>query len=268
MRTTGLLLAASAYILLAAGLVLMKKGIGWFGRGIPRDAAWRRDLGVWAAGFLLSNAYIIPVTLALRELPPHIVGAFAGLGVVAMVLLSRAWLGERLRRSDAVYAGGMALAIGALGLSAGTGAGGSGNLFRLAAAAAFPFVLLAAAFFGRIAGRRRAILLAAVSGVSAGMIVVLMRALVQAFGTRVGDYFGSPFFYLYLVFSLLAFLALQFAYRLDTLLRTGPVQYGASILYPFFCSVLVFGNPVRPVPAAAILVVVAGVVGILRGREV
>jgi drug/metabolite transporter (DMT)-like permease len=92
-----------------------------------------------------------------------------------------------------------------------------------------------------------------------------MRILVQAFGTRVGDYFGSPYFYLYIVFSLLAFLALQFAYKLDSLLRTGPVQYAASILYPALCSVLVFGNPVRPVQAAAILVIVMAAVGILRG---
>ena len=168
MRMTAFLLAASAYTLLAVGLVLMKKGIGWFGRGAPRDAAWRRDLGVWAVGFLLSNAYIVPVTLALRDLPPHIVGAFAGLGVIVMVLLSRAWLGEKLRRSDAVYAGGMGLAIGLLSLSATAGAGGAGNSFRLTVAAVFPFLLLAGAFFGRVGRRRLAILLAAVSGTCRG----------------------------------------------------------------------------------------------------
>ncbi len=265
---TAFLLAASAYTLLAAGLVLMKKGIGWFGRGAPKDGTWRRDLGVWAVGFLLSNAYIVPVTLALRELPSHIVGAFAGLGVIVMVLLSRAWLGEKLRRSDAVTAAGMGLAIGLLSLSATAGAGGDGAPLRLTAAAVFPFLLIAGAFFVRIGRRRLAILLAAVSGISAGMIVVLMRMLVQSFGTRVGDYFASPYFYLYLVFSLLAFLSLQFAYKLETLLRTGPVQYGAAILYPFFCSVLVFGNPVRPVQAAATLVIIMAVVGILRGREI
>ena len=213
-------------------------------------------------------AVAVPVTLALRELPPHVVGAFAGLGVIVMVLLSRAWLGEKLRRSDAVYAAGMGLAIGLLSLSATVGAGRDGDPLRLAAAAVFPFLLIAGAFFVRVGRRRLAILLAAVSGISAGMIVVLMRMLVQSFGTRVGDYFASPHFYLYLVFSLLAFLSLQFAYKLETLLRTGPVQYGAAILYPFFCSVLVFGNPVRPVQATAILVIITAVVGILRGRDV
>lgn len=267
MRTAALLLAALAYTLLAAGLVLMKKGIGWWGRRAPRDKAWKRDLGVWTVGFLLSNAYIVPVALALRTLPPHVVAAFAGLGVVVMVLLSRAWLGERLRRSDAVYAATMGLAIGLLGVSAKTGAGGMGSALRLAGAAAFPFLLLTGALFGRVAGRSRAVLMAAVSGISTGMILVLMRTLVQAFGTRVGDYFGSPYLYLYLVFSLLAFLALQCAYKLDSLLRTGPVQYAAAIIYPALCSILVFGNPVRPLQAAAIAVIVLSVFGILKGAR-
>jgi len=266
MRISASLLAALAYSLLAAGLVLMKKGIGWWGRRrAPRDAVWRRDLGVWTAGFLLSNAYIIPVALALRTLPPHVVAAFAGLGVVVMILLSRAWLGERLRRSDAAYAVVMGLAIGLLSLSAKTGAGGAASDLRLAGAAALPFLLLAGGLFGRIAGRQRAVFLAAVSGVSTGMIVVLMRTLVQAFGTRVVDYFGSPYLYLYLGFSLLAFLALQFAFKLDSLMRTGPVQYAASILYPALCSALVFGNPVRPVQVAAIVAIILAVIGILEG---
>ncbi len=267
MMTAAFLLAALAYILLAAGLVLMKKGIGWFGRGFPRDAVRKRDLGIWTAGFLLSNAYIVPVALSLRTLPPHVVTAFAGLGVVVMVLLSRVWLGERLRPSDPVYAGAMGVAIGVLSLSARTGAGGAGSVLRLAGASAFPFLLLAAGLFRRAAGRHRAALLAAVSGISTGMIVILMRTLVQAFGTRVGAYFGSPYFYLYLVFSLLAFLALQFAYKIDSLLRTGPVQYGASILYPAFCSAFVFGNPILPAQAAAIVAIVLAVAGILRGRN-
>ncbi len=267
MRTTAFLLAALAYLLLAAGLVLMKKGIGWLGPRVPKDAARKKDLGVWAIGFLLSNAYIVPVALALRTLPAHVVAAFAGLGVVIMVLLSRAWLGERLRRSNLPYAAVMGLAIGLLSLSTGPGTGGTGSALRLAGAALLPFLVLTAALFGRGAGRNRAMLLAAVSGISTGMIVVLMKVLVQAFGTRVGDYFGSPYFYLYIVFSLLAFLSLQFAFKLDAFLRTGPVQYGASILYPALCSVLVFGDPVRPVPAAAIAVIILAVAGLLGGHR-
>lgn len=266
MRIAAFFLAFLAYTVLAAGLVLMKKGIGWMGRKGPKDLAWRKDLGVWAAGFVLSNSYIVPVTLALRSLPPHVVAAFAGWGVVVLIVLSRVWLGERLRLSDAGYAAAMVLAIALLGLYERPGAARAADPSWLAGAAAFPFVFLPAAFSGIFGRRARGFLFAAVSGMSTGLIVVFMKVLVQFFGTRVGAYFGSPHLYLYLVFSLLAFISLQFAYRLDTLLRTGPVQYAASIIYPALCSVLVFGNHVQPVQVMAILTIVLAVGGILRRR--
>jgi hypothetical protein len=266
MKAEALLLAVLAYTLLAAGLVLMKKGIGWLGRKGPKDSAWQRDLGIWVAGFILSNSYIVPVTMALKSLSPHIVAAFAGWGVTVMIILSRTWLGEKLRPSDAAYTAAMVFAIALLSLYEKSGAMRAANPSWLAGAAAFPFLFLPAAF-SRIVGRReRAFLLAAISGISTGLIVVFMKVLVQAYGGRVAGYFGSPHLYLYLAFSLLAFLSLQFAYKLDSLLRTGPVQYAASILYPALCSALVFGNRIRLVQAAAILTIVLAVAGILRNR--
>lgn len=267
MKAEALVLAVLAYTLLAAGLVLMKKGIGWLGRKGPKDSAWRRDLGIWAAGFILSNSYVVPVTMALKSLPPHIVAAFAGWGVTVMIILSRTWLGEKLRPSDAAYTAAMVFAIALLSLYEKSGAMRAANPSWLAGAAAFPFLFLPAAF-SRIVGRReRAFLLAAISGISTGLIVVFMKVLVQAYGGRVAAYFRSPHLYLYLAFSLLAFISLQCAYRLGSLLRTGPILYAASIIYPALCSALVFGNRIRLVQAAAILTIVLAVAGILRNRS-
>lgn len=267
MRAAAFLLAFLAYTLLAAGLVLMKKGIGWIGHKGPKDSAWRKDIILWVAGFVLSNSYIVPVTMALQTLPTHVVAAFAGWGVAAMVILSRAWLHEKLRPSDAAYAAAMVFAIALLGVYDKPGLERAIQTSWLAGAAAFPFLFVPAAFSRIFSVRPRAFLLAAISGISTGLIVVFMKALVQAYGGRVAAYFASPYLYLYLVFSLLAFLALQFAYKLDSFLRTGPVQYAASILYPALCSALVFGNRVRPVQVAAILSIVLAVAGILRNRS-
>lgn len=96
------------------------------------------------------------------------------------------------------------------------------------------------------------------------MTVVLMKVLVDLHGFRVVDYFRSPHVYLYLFFSLGSFIALQLAYRLGTMMRTGPLQYGSSIAYSAVCSVLVFGNAIRPVQIASLAVIVLGVAGILR----
>ena len=81
----------------------MKKGIAWIGHKGPKDGAWRRDLRTWIAGFLLSNLYVVPSLMALSTLTPHIVAAFAGFGVVVLVLLASAVLGEKLHRSDILY---------------------------------------------------------------------------------------------------------------------------------------------------------------------
>ncbi len=257
------LLSLLAYALLSTGMVLMKKGIGWIGLKGPRDATWRRDFGAWAAGFLISNLYIVPSLMALKTLTPHVVAAFAGFGVVVLVFLSRAVLGERLYRSDGLYSAAIFLSIVLLNLTEPSPGKGPLNGPFLAGVAAVPPLLLAAAFFKGQARPVRTSFFAAASGTSTGMIVVLMKVLVDLHGFRLVDYLGSPYFYLYLFFSLEAFIAIQLAYRSGAMLRTGPVQYGASIVYPAICSILVFGNAIGPVPGAALAAIVLGVAGIL-----
>jgi multidrug transporter EmrE-like cation transporter len=96
------------------------------------------------------------------------------------------------------------------------------------------------------------------------MIIVLIKIVVETHGFRVAEYLRSPYVYLYLFFSLTAFIALQLAFRIGSMMRTGPVQYGSSIVYPAVCSALVFGNVIRPVQVAALAAIVLAVAGLLR----
>jgi len=258
--------AAAAYTLLALGLVLMKKGIGWIGRKGPKDRAFRTDLAVWLAGFVLSNLYIVPSAAALKALTPHVVASFAGWGVVVMVGLAALLLGERVTAADAAFAALIAAAIVLLGAFE---RAGSGDIFRpgpFAAVALFPFFMLATAFLGPAASGLKASLFAAVSGASAGMIVVATKVLVRLYGFRVVDYLASPYFYAYLAFSLTAFLALQLAYKRAGMMKVGPLQYSASIAYPVLGSIAVFGARLHPVQWAALAALVLGVAGLLRKR--
>ena len=265
MRMTGAaLLSLLAYVLLSTGMVLMKKGIAWIGHKGLKDAAWRHDRAAWISGFLLSNLYIVPSLFALKTLTPHVVAAFAGVGVVVLVLLSRAFLGERLYRSDILYTAAIFLSIILLNVYEPSSAKGPLNIPILAVASAFPPLLFASAFFKGAAGTARAALFASASGAATGKIVVLIKILVDLHGYRIIDYFRSPYAYLYLFFSLGSFIALQLAYRLGTMMRTGPLQYGSSIVYPAVCSVLVFGNVIRPLQIIFLAVIVLGVAGIMR----
>ena len=263
-KTGAVLLSLLAYALLSTGMVLMKKGIAWIGHKGPKDETWSRDLGTWTVGFLLSNLYIVPSLIALKTLTPHVVAAFAGFGVVVLVLLSRAVLGEPLHRSDVLYAAAIFLSIVLLNMYEPSPGRGALNIPLLAVVAVFPPLLFVAAFIKGAARKTRTAIFASVSGAATGMIVVLIKVLVDLHGFRVADYFRSPYVYLYLFFSLGSFIALQFAYRSGTMLRTGPLQYGSSIVYPAVCSVLVFGNVIRPLQIASLAAIVLAVAGILR----
>jgi drug/metabolite transporter (DMT)-like permease len=263
-KAVAALLALTAYAVLSIGMVLMKKGIAWIGHKGPKDGAWRRDLWTWIAGFLLSNLYVVPSLMALKRLTPHVVAAFAGFGIVVLVLLAAAVLGEKLHRSDVPYTAAIFLSIILLNIYEPSPGKDALNIPLLAGASAFPLLLFAPAFAKGLSRTVRAVMFASVSGTSTGMVVVLMKTLVEIYGFRVGDYLRSPYVYLYLLFSLTAFIALQLAYRIESMMRTGPVQYGSSILYPAVCSALVFGNVIRPVQIAALAAIVLAVAGILR----
>lgn len=258
--------AASAYTLLALGLVLMKKGVGWIGHKGSKDGAFRKDLAVWLAGFLLSNLYIVPSAAALKSLSPHIVASFAGWGVIVMVGLAALVLRERVFVSDLAFTAMVAAAIVILNVYE---SGGAGDLLRpgpFAAVAILPFLALIPAIPRAVSSGLKAVLFAAVSGASAGMIIVIMKVLVRLHGFRIAGYLASPYFYLYLAFSLASFIALQLAYKRAGLMRVGPVQYSVSIAYPVLGSLAVFGARLHPVQWAALAGLILAVAGILRRR--
>jgi hypothetical protein len=258
-------LTVLAYTLLSTGYVLQKKGVAWIGFKGTKDRAFYRSLSTWAAGFLLMNLYIVPNTVALKVLAPHIVSAMAGWGVIVLVLLSRLILKERMFRSDAATTALIVAAIALLNIFERQEAGKEVlRTVPLIAALTLPFALALPGFFPSLSRRIRGLIFAGVSGLSAGLIIVTMKVLVASHGFRVSAYFASPFLYLYLAFSLAAFLSLQASYKMGRMLSVGPVQYTAAILYPVLCSAAVFGNRLNAVQVLAVGVLVLAVSALLR----
>ena len=66
--------------------------------------------------------------------------------------------------------------------------------------------------------------------------------------------------------AVLAFAALQAAYKNGRMMTVGPVQYTAAILLPALLGPFLFGLALHPVQAAGIAAVVIGVAGLLRTR--
>lgn len=261
---TSLLLSGIAYTILLAGFVLEKKGIAWIGFKGKKDSPYYRDLAVWSLGFILVNLYIVPNTVALKALSPHVAASVAGWGVAVMVFLSWVLLGERLYRADFLDTGLMAGAIAALNLFDRRSSGTVIRASFMIVASAVPFLLLALSWLRPFSRRYRAVFLAAVSGLCTGMITVAMKALVSLHGFEIKAYFGSPYLYLYLAFSVSAFISLQLAFKAGDMMLAGPAQYSATIIYPVVCSAPVFAARIHPLQPAAILVIVILAVRILR----
>ena len=264
LETLSIPLAVLAYTILSTGLVLMKKGIAWIGHKGRKDRAYRRHQITWFSGFLLINLSIVPNALALKHLEPHIVSAFAGWGVAVMVFLAYKILGERLFRSDYWNTFFIVLAIIVLNFFERRDAQETVRVSFFIAAAVFPFALLLLVFIRNASNKVRALLFAATAGMSTGMIIVTVKVMVSLFGFQVSAYFASPYLYVYLVFSLAAFGAMQIAYKMGNLLAVGPVQYAAAILYPVLCTAVVFSNRLHPVQLIAFAVIVFAVVSLLR----
>jgi multidrug transporter EmrE-like cation transporter len=259
-------LAVFAYTLLSTGFVLQKRGIGWIGFKGTKDRIYYRNLFTWIAGFLLMNLNIVPNTLALKHLDPHIVSAFAGWGIIVMVFLSAYMLKERIHLSDIWFTVIIVLSIVMLNVFEFSEAEEIISRPRLLAAIVLPFILLGPALLPSLRRTTRALLFAMITGLSTGMIIVTMKALVSELGFAVAAYFSSPLFWLYLLFSLTSFITLQAAYKLGPMMKVGPIQYSSAIIYPVVCSFGVFGSHIQPVQIAAIVLIVGGVVGILRKR--
>jgi multidrug transporter EmrE-like cation transporter len=261
-----ILMALIAYTCISAGFVLMKMGIGWMEWKIERNKTFYKNLSLWVTGFVIMNIYGVPSAVALKRLPPHIVASFAGWGIVALVFLSYFLLKEKLVKTDIVYSFLIVAGIVLLNFFEKPAPVGSPGKTGMILLAVIPVILFITGFVGRLSAKIKTVVFAAVSGVSAGLMVVSLRLLVLAYGYDVRLYFHSVYLYAYIAFALLSFIALQAACKNGPMMVIGPVQYSTTILYPLPAAFLVFGGGIHPVQFPAIALIVFSVISILKKR--
>ncbi len=254
-KLLALLGAIFAYTILSVGLVFMKKGVSWIGwKKENRGNEFYFNLFIWLSGFILINVSIVPNAFALKTLPPHIVSSIAGWGIIIMIVLSYWWLKELLVKSDFFYFFLIITGIFLLGFfeknSANKVIPGKSSLFI---ATVFPFLILSFLFICKKAGDKfKAIILSSISGISAGLIIIYMKILVNIFGFKIINYFSSVYLYIYLLFSILSFIFLQLAYKKGEMIIVGPIYYSLNIVYTVIVSVLIFKQTVEIIQIFAI----------------
>lgn len=258
-------MALMAYTLLSIGIVLQKKGVDCFGWKGKKDRQFYTHLGTWIAGFLIMNINGIPNAIALKTLPPHIVSASAGWGIIVLIFFSSWVLKEKIFKSDFIFTG---LIVTGIFLS---------NIFERATAAenpvakiglivisVLPFVIMPAVLFRTISKKIKTVVYGAVSGLSAGLLVVFLKMLMMTYGFQVGKFFGSIYLYLYIVFALLSLIALQLANKSGDMIVIGPVQYSTQIVYPAVSTYIVFRQSLSLMQIAAIVLIIYAVNKILQ----
>lgn len=262
-----ILMAATAYSFISAGFVLQKKGISWIGWKEKKDKKYFSYLMIWISGFLLMNIYGVPSAIALRSLPPHIVSAFAGWGIIVLIFLSKFFLKEQIFRSDYFYSAIVMSGIVLLNLT--ENISGKPDISEGLLTYIFfitPVVLFFILLFLKLKERFRNILFAAVSGCSAGLMVISLKGLVHLFEYRVSEYPGSVYFYLYIFFAVLSFISLQMSLKAGQVLITGQIQYSTTIVYPVAGSLIVFSGTTGPFQLLSIGLIITGVIKILKNR--
>jgi drug/metabolite transporter (DMT)-like permease len=263
-----ILMAVTAYSLLSLGFVLQKKGIQWMGWKSPKNKIFYSSLVTWLIGFIVMNAFPIPSAIALKNLPPHIVSAFAGWGIIMLVFLSFLLLKEKLYKTDYMFS--LLVVVGIVLLNYFEKSTGSGpsittpRVWGLGILCTVPVIFIFIGLLRLLNKKVKTWIFASVSGMCAGLMVIMLRLLVVDFGYEVSSYLGSIYLYLYLGTALLSFLGLQLALKNGPMIVAGPVQYSTTIIYPVVAAFLVFQQSIHLVQIFAIILIVYGVISILK----
>ena len=138
------------------------------------------------------------------------------------------------------------------------------SLTGLVIVSVLPFAVIPVIFFKTLNEKLKTVLYAAVSGLSAGLLVVFLKMLMVTYGFRVSQFFGSPYLYLYILFAVLSLIALQLANKCGDMIIIGPVQYSIQIVYPAVSTYLVFRQSMTLLQVAAVLLIIFSVNKILK----
>jgi multidrug transporter EmrE-like cation transporter len=266
-KSFAIFMALLAYTLLSMGIVLMKKGVACFGWKGKKNRRFYAYLGAWIAGFSIMNLNGIPNAIALKTLPPHIVAACAGWGIVILIFFSSWVLKENVFNSDFIFAGLIVVSIFLLNFfEKPIVVENPVSLSGLFIISLLPFALMPVLFFKVITKKVKTVVYAALSGLAAGLLVVFLKMLMIAYGFQVGRFFGSIYLYAYIFAALISLIALQLANKSGDMIVIGPVQYSCQIIYPAVSTYVVFGQSLTLMQIAAIISIIYSVHRILKKR--
>ena len=273
-----ILVGLTAFGVYGAAMVMMKYGAEMLAR--PRSmfagASNRRKSLVWLAGCVANVTYVVLFSVALGLGHASVIAALNGFGLVVAAVLSRLFLREAISRAEALGIGLIVLG------TAGVGYWGTHEptcfAFSFKAFLVYNLVLgalnLAGSLAVIIAGYRgAAFVFAAVGGCLGGVSALFQKIFMTplmtdgpSLGEAVPLLIRNPYFLVFLVTSMAAFVMLQVAYQFGTAVQVVPTFSAAIILSPFWGGILAFQEPFGVPQGLSVAVILTGVY-FLAGRR-
>lgn len=208
----------------------------------------------------------IPISLASKTLPPHVITAMSGWGIVVIIIMSYFFLKEKIYISDFIYSAlivACTLAIGLLSKSVSTL---DYNGIFLIILFLVPFAALLPAFFKALGNKIRASLFASYAGAMGGISIVFFNLLMRYFFNGGLSKVPLYFLFLYPVAAISGAVSEQASYRFGDMPVVSSIRLGLYIIYPVICSWLLFNTGVDIYQFLAVAIMIFACYGIFKKR--
>jgi drug/metabolite transporter (DMT)-like permease len=251
------LLALFGTSVFSAGVIMQKKGSVWMSWKTGFNYDLVSKVTVWLIGMILS--YVVSAALmgiASKRLTPEMISAITGWNIVMIVLLSSAFLKEKLYKTDIVCSLVIILCIFIMSRYQSSSMSLSSNIKYLYGFLVIPFILLVPVFIRQTDRKVKTILLSVFSGLLGGLTIVFMNLLVKESGGSIGGILSSPLLFVYFITGIVSVTAKQAAYRLGDVILITPVQTSFSMVYPLVCSYVIFDSRITAVQLCMVVLIV------------
>ena len=256
-----IILALIGITLHSIGILLQKIGTNsldfkeMLSRGI-RNIKISSGLIIWAAGLILAyNISVIPTAVASKGLPPQVVSAMSGLGIVIVIILSYIFLNEKLYKVDIISAIIIVVCIFIICELQQVETTTYIDKTAFYVLTFSPFLLLIPVFIKKLANKTKAVLFSTLSGLTGGVAYVILNLSIKTGWGSFNGIFSSAYIYEYIIIGFISGLFLQVAYKFGDLIHIVPTQMSLTVIYPLICSYFVFHKKILLVQDLSILLI-------------
>lgn len=251
----------------AVGMVLQKKGIRWMDLRKSKEKNYLKFFLVWISGICVS--YVLsafPNSMASNKLPPHIITAMAGWEIVVIVFLSWFFLRERIYKTDLFYALVIVGSTVVIGLRSKPSDYIREQIFWKIFLFVLPVVFLLPFLFKSFSHKIKASLLSVYAGCMGGLALVYFNIVVREIFAK--GFQGTPvkMLVLYILSAVLGVIFEQASYRIGEMTVVASIRLSLYIIYPVFCSMLLFKTDVDILQFISIAMIVFACYGIFKKR--